>query len=280
MHFVRELWCHEVEGDAFRGLVVESDRVLVSTGRQTLVVSRAGDILGRHEPPLAPDGRPVLAGGECRYELREGELLGLDARGARISGAPVANDPFEQHRERILGFFSNRTDATREWTDDKIRRWWRSADLVADPARQRLLAVGLVPPSWLVAIQPDGRVDWALVTGSMSTCCNSVGVVARDGTLAHFSSCGCRITFVTADGQIGSAYDIQPTPIHLATDGNGVAYVTLAGEGVAAYRPGVGLAGTYGIPHVRQAGVSGGILYAVIEDPPDLFRLQAFEEPT
>lgn len=276
------LWSQRVEGDAFRRLVIESDRALVSTGKQTLVVSRGGDVLDRHEPPLLgrnDDRSPTLIR-EKRYELAEGCLVELDAEGSQSLRAEIPIEQFERHRERFVRGFAEWTPEAAVWTEYRIGKWWRGAGLLADRARGRLLAYGGNTP-WLAAIRTDGGVEWVLLIGSVTDCCNGVDVVAGNGTLAHFSSCGRRITFVTADGQIVSAHDIEGCSGHLMTNGRGVAYVTLIGEGIAAYQPMVGLTRLLEIPRLQQAQVKEGILYAVVDDPAEgSFLLEAIQEPT
>jgi hypothetical protein len=114
----------------------------------------------------------------------------------------------------------------------------------------------------------------------VTDCCNGAEVVAGDGTLAHFSSCGRQITFVTTGGQIVSAHEVEGLPGHLLTNGRGVAYVTLIGGGIDPYRPMVGLTRTLAIPGLQQAHVKEGILFAVVDDLPDGFLLKAIQELT
>jgi len=277
---VEVLWSHRLEGDAFRGLVIESDRVLVSTGRQTLVVSRGGDVLDRLEPPVfgRSDARSPILLGENRYALAEGCLVEFDAEGSQSSRAEIPIDPFERHRAAFVRLFEEETPEAAAWTDDRVHGWWRAAGLLADPVRGRLLAYGDNTP-WLVAIRTDGGVEWVLLIGAVTDCCNGAEVIAGDGTVAHVSGCGRRITFVTPGGQVVSAHDVEAGG-HLMTNRRGVAYVTLAGRGIATYRPMVGLTRTLDIPGLQQAYVEEGILYAVVDDLPDGFLLEAIQEPT
>jgi hypothetical protein len=270
-----------VEGDAYRGLVIESDRALVSTGRQTLVVSRGGEVLERHEPARLDwyDRRSPILLGERRYELAEGCLVAFDADGSQRLRTEIPIDKFEHHRELFARRFAEWTPDAAAWTDYQIRGWWRGAGLLADTERGRLLAFGGNTP-WLAAIRTDGGVEWVLLIGSVTDCCNGTEVVAGDGTVAHFSSCGRRITFVTTGGQVVSAHDVEDPAGHLMTNGRGVAYVTLTGRGIAAFRPTVGLTRTLEIPGLQQAHVEEGILYALVDDRPDGFVLDAFQEPT
>ena len=275
------LWSQRVEGDAFRELVIEADRALVSTGKQTLVVSRGGDVLDRREPPLIGQehSRPSSVSlGEKRYQLGAGELVELDARGSEISRAEIPIDLFERHRGYFKDRFAEWTPTTAEVVDHWIGTWWRSAWLVADPGRARLLAISASMP-WLAAIRTDGGVDWVQLVGGVTACCNSGGIVAGDGTFAFLSSCGRQITFLTAAGQIVSTHEVEGAA-GLLTAGAGVAYVTHLDGGVGAYRPIVGLTRTFEIPHLRHAQLEDGIFYAVIEDPSEGFMLVAFEEPT
>ena len=266
-----------MEGDAFRDLVIESDRALVSTGKQTLVVSRGGDILDLHEPPrIGRDHNRSSLRIDNRCELEKGELLERDAQGVCISRTEIPFDPFEPHFTRRFAGLPLDEAALR---DHMVDRWWRYVALVADPTRGRLLAFNTSIP-WLAAIRTDGRVDWALDIGVFGGCCNSGDIVAGDGTFAHLSMCDARITFVSAEGQIVSAHAIGAEPRDLWTDGRGVAYVTLSNEGIAAYRPMVGRTRTLEIPHVRRTQVKDGILYAVVEDPSDGFMLKAFQART
>jgi hypothetical protein len=278
---VEVLWSHRVEGDAFRRLVIESDRALVSTGRQTLVVSRGGDVLDRHEPPLLGrnDSGSLILLGENRYELADGCLVEFDTDGSQNQRAEIPIDQFERYRDCFARAFAEWTPVAAEWTDHQIRKWWRSAGLLPDPARGRLLAFGGNTP-WLVTLRTDGGVEWVLLIGAVTDCCNGVEVVAGDGTLAHFSSCGRRVTFVTTGGQIVSAHDVDGLPSHLLTNGRGVAYVTLIGRGIAEYRPLVGFTRTVEIPGLQQARIKERILYAVVDDLPDGFLLKAIREPT
>jgi hypothetical protein len=270
-----------VEGDFFRGLVIESDRVFVSTNWQTLVVSRGGDVLERHEPaPLDwSDRRSPILLGERRYELAEGCLVEFDAEGSQSLRAEIPLDKFECHRESFVRLIAEGTPEAAARTDYQIRGWWRGAGLLADPARGRLLAFGNNTP-WLAAIRTDGGIEWVLLIGSVTDCCNGTEIVAGDGTVAHFSSCGRRITFVTTGGQVVSGHDVEDPAVHLVTNGRGVAYLTLIGRGIAAYRPTVGLTRTLEIPDLQQAYVEEEILYAVVEDRPNGVILKAIQEPT
>ena len=275
------LWSHRVEGDAFRGLVIDSDRALVSTGKQTLVVSRGGEVLDRREPPLiGPEhSRSFESLGEKRYQLGERALLEVDAQGSEIARTEIPLDLFESHREWFINSFAEKTPEVAEIADHWIGRWWRSAHLVADPGRARLLAIGASMP-WLVAIRTDGGVEWVRPIGGFADCCNSGDLVAGDGTFAFLSACGRRITFLTAEGQTLSTHDVVEGADHLLADGRGVAYVSQFHSGLAVYRPMIGLVRTFDIPYLESAQLADGIIYTVIADPPDGFMLRAFQEPT
>jgi hypothetical protein len=270
-----------VEGDAFRGLVIEFDRALVSTGKQTLVVSRGGEVLERREPPLIgrDDSRSSVSLGEKRYQLGERALLEVDAQGSEIARTEIPLALFESHRGWFIDSFAEKTPEVAEHADHWIGMWWRSARLVADPGRARLLAIGASMP-WLVAIRTDGGVDWVRLIGGFMDCCNSGGLVGGDGTFAFLSSCGRRITFLTSEGQTVSTHDTVEDAGYLLADGRGVAYVGHFHSGLAAYRPIVGLTSTFDIPYLEFAQLADGIIYAVIEDPPDGFVFKAFQEPT
>jgi hypothetical protein len=276
-----EMWCHRVDGDAFRGLVVESARVLVSTGKHTLAVDRHGNVLERRERRdigRAPGASPTRLG-EFGYALGEGELLRFETDELPVSRTPILLELFARHRERLSRSFADPTDEILRMVDEKISGWYRSVHLGVDRARERLLAIGQFPP-WLASIRTDGTVDWVLIVGKYTDCCNSVGVVSHDGTLAHVSSCGQRITFITARGEVLSALDVEGHPGVLTTEGRDIAYVTFPGEGVAAYRPNKGHVGSVEIPGVTAAEVRDGVLYCVTEDPVAGILLKAFEEPS
>jgi hypothetical protein len=277
-----EMWCQRVDGDAFRGLVVESDRVLVSTGKETLAVDRRGTVIERRERRdigRAPGAFRTRLGEFC-YALDEGELLRFDADEMLVSRTPILLELFARHRERLSRIFADPTDErARGIVDEKLSGWYRTVHLDVDRARERLLAIGQFPP-WLASIRTDGTVDWVLIVGKGSDCCNSAGVVSHDGTLAHVSSCGQRITFITAQGEILSAVDVEGYPSVLSTEGRDIAYVTFPGEGVAAYRPNKGHVGSVEIPGVITAEVRDGVLYCVTGDPAAGFLLKAFEEPS
>ena len=281
-----ELWCQRVEGDAFRGLVVESDRVLVSTGLQTLTVDLQGKVLERQERrdlSLA-SGPPHVRVGDHGYALQDGDLLRFDADGTMLSRTPIPVDLFARHRERLSSTFHPDTPAemASAWVNHRIRAWYRNCYLAMDPTRERLLAVGQYPP-WLAAIRTDGSVDWVRIVGKIIHCCNFIAVVSRDGTLAHVTSCGWRLTFLTAEGEVISTHDfarnIEGAPTDLSTEGRGVAYVTLLYQGVAAYRPTLGEVGALEIPWISRARVRDGVLYCVIQDPSEGVLIKAFEAP-
>jgi hypothetical protein len=121
--------------------------------------------------------------------------------------------------------------------------------------------------------------------GKISDCCNFVAVASRDGTLAHVTSCGWRLTFLSAEGEVISTHDFESSrnagaaPNDLSTEGRGVVYVTLLCQGVAAYRPTLGEVGTLEIPWVSRATVRDGLLYCIIRDPSDGILVKAFEAP-
>jgi hypothetical protein len=276
-----ELWCHRVDGDAFRGLVVESARVLASTGKETLTVDHHGTVLERRQRrDIGPaPGASLARLGEFGYVLGEGELLRFEADEMPVSRTPILLELFARQRERLSRSFADPTgERMRAVVDEQISGWYRSVYLGVDRARERLIAIGQFPP-WLASIRTDGTVDWVMIVGKFTGCCNWVGVVSHDGTLVHVSSCGQRITFITAQGEILSAHDVEGYPGALTTEGRDIAYVTFPGEGVAAYRPNKGHVGSIEIPGVTAAEVRDGVLYCVTEDPEAGFLLKAFEEP-
>ena len=279
---MREMWCHRVAGGAFRGLVVEAARVTVSTGKETLAVDRQGTVLERRERRelgSAP-GASLARLGEFGYALEKGELLRFAADETLVSRTPIPLELFARHRERLSRAFANPTDErVSTMIDTKISRWYSSVCLDADRPRERLLAIGQFPP-WLASIRTDGAVDWVLIVGKITGCCNWAGAVSRDGTLVHVSSCGQRVTFIAAEGEIVSAHDVVGFPGALSTEGRDIAYVTFRDEGVAAYRPNKGHIGSVDVPGLRAAEVRDGVLYCVTEDPVAGILLKGFEEPS
>jgi hypothetical protein len=278
---VEILWSHRVEGDSFRWLVIESDRALVSTARQTLVVSRTGEFLDRYPTPepVRHDIDSSVRLGKNRYELSDGYLTEFGAKGSQARRVEIQRDQFERHRESFVRQFGDGTPAAAAFIDQRIRDWWRSTYLVADSGRGRLLAIGGNVP-WLTAVRIDGGVVWALLIGSPTDCCNSAEIVADDGTLAHFSSCGRRITFVAEDGEVVSTHTIDgPSSGRLLTNRRGVAYVTIINEGIHAYRPTTGRTNTVEIPGMQHAELKDGTLYVVRKDSSDACVVQAIREP-
>jgi hypothetical protein len=278
---VEALWSRQVEGDAFRALVVEADRVLVSTGKQTLVVSREGDVLDRHEPPLLRRAgeRWSVPLGEHRYTLGDAALLTLDASGREIGGARLPLDLVERYRERFVAGLPEKMRAAGEEALHRLMRdwWWRTA-LVPDPDRGRLLAVSLTVP-WFAKLRADGVIEWLLYLGAPWDCCNQLDVIASDGTLAHFSSCGRRLTFATTAGQITSVHPLDGEFGSACANGRGVVYL-VDPDRIVAYRAETGPTNSLEVPHIRRAECSDGILYAVIDHPSDGIVLLAFREPT
>jgi hypothetical protein len=277
-----EIWSHRVDGEAFERLVVEANRVLMSTKEETLIVDRDGAVLGRRlrrETDPAP-GYSLPRVGEFGYALEDGALLQFAADETLVSRTPIPLDLFARHRDPLRRWFRNPTDEhVSAMIDAKISEWYRGVYLCADPARGRLLAIGMSNPPWLVRLRTDGTVDWVLIVGRFTDCCNWAGVVSRDGALVHVSSCGKRVTFITAAGEIVSAHDLPDCPIGLSTEGRDVAYVTFWDEGVAAYRPNQGHIGSVDIPGLRAAEVRDGVVYCVTEDPAAGVLLKAFRQP-
>lgn len=283
-----ELWCHRVEGDSFPWLVVESDRVIVSTASQTLTVDLHGEVLDRCEgrDVAAARGPSPVRVGNDGYLLQAGELLRFDANERLLSRKPVPDDLFARHRERLSSAFRPDTPAgtAAAWVNDRIKNWSRSVSLAPDPARERLLAIGQYPP-WLAAIRTDGTVDWVRIVGKTSDCCNFAAVISRDGTLAHVTSCGWRLTFLTTEGEVISTHGFASSgnswaaPNDLSTEGRGIAFVTLLCQGVVAYRPTLGEVGALEIPGITQAKARDGVLYCLLKDPLDGVLLKAFEAP-
>jgi hypothetical protein len=277
---MREMWCHQVEGDALRDLVIKTDRVLVSTGKETLAVSLQGAVLGRRERRETDrtPGVPLTRVGEFWYALERRELVRFAADGTLVSRTPIRLDLFARELRRA---FAHPTDnQLNAMIDAKISNWDRSVYLRADSARKRLLAIGQSIPPWLAAIRTDGAIDWVLIAGKITGCCNWAGVVSRDGTLVHVSSCGQRVTFISAAGAILSAHDVEGFPGVLSTEGRDIAYVTFPDEGIAAYRPNAGHVGSVSIPGVIVAQVRDGVFYCVTKDPVAGIVLKAFEEPS
>jgi hypothetical protein len=294
---VEALWSCGVEGEYVESLIVEAERVLVSTGQQTLVVEsgrglvsrrkltlvvgREGQLLGRDERLLLRPaaGRPSVPLGDSRYALEEGDLLRFDAHGALMSRTSIALDLIERHLEGVTrrGTYGW-PDLENVWGDQTRWRWW-TATLVADSERARLAVIGLVVP-WLAALRTDGNIEWVRLGRRCFDCCNSAAVVANDGTLAHYSSCGSWIAFVSPEGDTLSSHDIGGFPSGLSTNRRGVAYVTDLEGRILAYRPETGLALILDVPHITHADVRDGILYAVTKHPSDGLVLMAFREPT
>ena len=215
--------------------------------------------------------------GDGRYALAEGELLRTDANGSLISRAAIVSAPLERQLEGAIRRATQGVPTFETAIENQIRRWWWTTGLVADSERERLIVIGLVIP-WLAALRTDGNVEWVRLDRTGIDCCNSA-VVANDGTLAHFSSCGRWITFVTTEGNFVSSHDVDGEPAQLLTNGRGVAYVVdLAGR-LLAYRPGVGPVLTVEVPHLWHADVRDGILYTVIRHPSDGILVVAFREP-
>jgi hypothetical protein len=294
---VEALWSCGVEGEYVESLIVEADRVLVSTGQQTLVVesgrglvsrrkltlavSREGEPVGRDERLLLrpADERRLVILGDSRYALEAANLLRFDAHGAPISRTSIAVDLIERHLEGVTrrGTYGW-PDLESVWGDQTRWRWWTAA-LVADSERGRLVVIGLTIP-WLAALGTDGNIEWVRLGRRWSDCCNSAAVVANDGTLAHYSSCGRWITFVSPEGDTLSGHDIGGLPSGLSTNRRGVAYVVDLEGRIVAYRPETGLALILDVPHITHADVRDGILYAVTKHPSDGLVLTAFREPT
>jgi hypothetical protein len=294
---VEALWSCGLEGEYVKSLIVEAERVLVSTGQQTLVVesgrrllsrrhltqvvSREGRLLGRDESLLLPPaaGRPSEQLGDSRYRLEQGDLLTFDADGALISRTSIALDLIERHLKGVTRRGAHGwPDVEDVWGEQMRWRWW-AADLVADSECDRLIVIGLIVP-WLAALETGGNIQWVRLGRRWFDCCNSAVVVANNGTLAHYSSCGRWITFVSPEGDTLSSHDIDGRPSGLFTNRRGVAYVTDLQGRTLAYRPETGLALVLDVPHIMHVDVRDGILYTVTKHPSAGLVLTAFREPT
>jgi hypothetical protein len=271
-------------GGSCRRLDVEGNHVIVSSDDETVIVGRAGDVLQRR----APDRLALPSLGEYRYSLDEGELVELDSRGVERARAALPVEPFARYRDRLLEELGGSAwlngdgepgwrAAIAELADHMIQDVWRGVGLVADPPRGRLLVVGWSYP-WLAALRTNGAVDWVTVVGRYGSCCNDVCVMSDGKTFAHFSSCGARLTFLSANGDIEFQYEVRPFSSNLRTTGAGVAQIVVPDEGIAEYRPGAGLVRMLEVPGIRDAVRADGITFAAIQDQERRLSLVAFDD--
>jgi hypothetical protein len=267
-----ELWRRRVEGDAFRSLSLESDRVVVSTGRCSATFDRDGQVLEMTDVHEARAAAPLAWLRRRAYHLSEGALVCYEAESRTTTRALVPIEPFAAHKERLVRSFL-------EFTDEKIRQWDKFTSFVADPEHERLIFTGYSIPPWLGVLRPDGSTAWVRVMGKNTDCCNEIEIVSSDGTVAHHSSCGRRLTFVDRAGATVSVHELARHASGIATERKGVVYLSFLDEGVGAYQIDRGPLWMLDIPMLRRAVVRGGVVYAVTDNREGEITLSAFAAP-
>ena len=268
----QELWRRTIAGDALRTFSLEPDRVVVSTGLCSVEFDSDGRVLQTTEVPEARAVPPRAWLLRHAYHLSDGALVCYDAESRTTTRALVPIEPFAAHKERLERSFL-------QSTDDKIRQWDRYTFLVADPEHDRLIFTGYSIPPWLGALRPDGSTAWVNVMGKNTDCCNELAIVSSDGTIAHHSSCGGRLTFVDRAGATVSVHELARPSSGIATERKGVVYISFLDEGVGAYQIDRGLLWTLDIPMLSRAAVRDGVVYGVTDDRAGEIALSAFAAP-
>ncbi len=243
----------------------------MSTGLCTVAFDRDGQVVQTTEVHEARAVSPLAWLDRRAYHLSDGALVCYDAESRTTSRSLVPIDPFAAHRQRLVRSFL-------QFTDEKIRQWDRCTYLVADPDHEQLIFTGYSAPPWLGALRPDGSTVWVRVIGGNTDCCNQVQIVSSDGTIAHHSSCGRRLTFVDRAGATVSVHELAEPGSGIVTERKGVAYLFFD-EGVGAYQIDRGLLWTLDIPMLCRAVVRDGVVYAVTDNREGEIALSAFAAP-
>ena len=244
----------------------------MSTGSCSVAFDGDGQVVQTTEVHEARAVAPLAWLQRRAYHLSDGALVCYDAESRTTSRSLVPIDPFATHRERLVRSFL-------QFTDEKIRQWDRCTFLVADPEHERLIFTGYSIPPWLGALRPDGSTAWVRVVGKNTDCCNQIEIVSSDGTIAHHSSCGRRLTFVDRAGTTVSVHELARPASGIATERKGVVYLSFPDEGVDAYQIDRGPLWTLDIPMLCRAIVHDGVVYAVTDNREGEIALSAFAAP-
>jgi hypothetical protein len=269
----RQLWRRTIAGDALRSFSLKPDRVLVSTGLCSVAFDEDGQVLQTTEVHEVRAVAPLAWLDRRGYHLSDGALVCYDAESRTTSRAMVPIEPFTDHKERLVRSFL-------QFTDEKIRQWDQFTSLVADPEHERLIFTKYSIPPWLGALRPDGSTAWVRVMGKNTDCCNQIELASSDGTIAHHSSCGCRLTFVDCAGATVSSHELGRPASGIATERKGVVYLSFIDGGVGAYQIDRGPLWTLDIPMLCRAAVRDGVVYAVTDNREGEIAVSAFAAPT
>lgn len=118
----------------------------------------------------------------------------------------------------------------------------------------------------------DGTVDWVTLAGD--GCCNNVCLVG-DALIAHASSCGGLLSFLTSDGQVLRTHHIEELSVAFPNGQDGICART--SNSVRGFDMTGEQRWSVEVPNLSAASACGGVLYTVAGDTS--LELSAFALP-
>ena len=184
------------------------------------------------------------------YALFDHHLHRYDAAGNLLARTAIPRRPFEVELRR-------RPDLANL---PKPVLFPECFDLEYHAPRRRLIASHWSVLAWTMSLQLDGGVDWVSLVGD--ACCNSI-CFAGESVTVHTSSCGSRVSFLSADGAVFRAHEVDGA-LHAVPDGRvGGGVCVLTSDAIRAFDERGEPGWTIELPGLRAAIARAGTLYAV-----------------
>lgn len=195
--------------------------------------------------PLVSSNRHAVWIAPHIYSIRDRHLHVESAAGEVLSRTAIPRAPFD-------ALLPDRTD----WPD--MARFPHRFDLAYHAQAGRLIASHWSLFAWVMSLGLDGTVDWVALPSE--SCCNHVVLVGD--LIAHTSSCGQRLTFFTATGQVQRSHELE---LHGAFSNGREGVCVRAPESVTGFDARGEQQWRVDVPGVRGGAARDGVLYVMTE---------------
>ena len=211
--------------------------------------------------------RDGLRVGSVGYVVADRTFRRYGPDGTLLSSVPLPAEPFEDALHRAG------PDA-RTMFKTVLPPFPYPRSLVHDGSPNRIIASSWSLPGWVMAVDLLGHVEWVRVP--ILDCCNSVLVLAADDTIAHISTCGRRLTFLSGDGATRRVHDFEDHPGFISPDGAHGVFIGFVEGGLAGWDAHGSPTWSIDSPPVETAISDAGMIYAVTPSETSGLDLTAF----